>query len=463
MKLFGLTVRSPFALVRKDTSVPSGGRWSTVGRSGRDWFPGAWQRNMECDEPNTVLAFSAVYACVSRISNDIAKMPLNLIRKDSDGIWQTVEAASPFWKVLRKPNGYQNRIQFFVTWLLSKLITGNAYVLKARDGRGIVVELYVLDPNKVKVRYTAAGEVFYSIAQDDLSGVRKETNVPASEIIHDLMNPLFHPLCGVSPLYACGLAATQGRRIQWQSATFFENGANPSGVLSVPGDISDETAEQWKTQWRANFSGANRGSVAILGNGVKYEKVSMSADEAQMIEQLRWTAEDVARAFGVPLYKINAGPVPVSNNVEALNAQYYSDTLQTLIEAIELCIDEGLDLSLDLGVEFDLDVLLRMDSATQIDTLSKGIGAAIYAPNEARAKLNLRPVIGGANPLIQQQNYSLEALAKRDASADPFGTATPPTPPPTPTESPSDEADDEPAEEKASGVDILRALMPEAA
>jgi len=91
--------------------------------------------------------------------------------------------------------------------------------------------------------------------------------------------------------------------------------------------------------------------------------------------------------------------------------------------------------------------LLRMDSATQIDTLSKGIGAAIYAPNEARAKLNLRPVTGGANPLIQQQNYSLEALAKRDASADPFRTATPPPSPPTPSE--PDPEDEDEAEQRA--------------
>ena len=103
-------------------------------------FAGAWQRNIECDATDQVLAFSAVYACVSRIANDIAKMPLNLVSKDTNGIWATVEAASPFWKVLRKPNGYQNRIQFYVVWLLSKLTTGNVYVLKVRDGRGIVTD-----------------------------------------------------------------------------------------------------------------------------------------------------------------------------------------------------------------------------------------------------------------------------------------------------------------------------------
>jgi HK97 family phage portal protein len=458
MKIFGLTLRSPFAVeARKDTLVPDRGGWRRV----LEVFPGAWQRNVECDTADRVLAFSAVYACVSRISNDIAKMPLNLVSKDANGIWTAVEAASPFWKVLRKPNRYQNRIQFFVVWLLSKLTTGNTYVLKVRDGRGIVTELYVLDPTKVQVRYTASGEVFYTLFQDELSGVRDQVNVPASEIIHDLMNPLFHPLCGVSPLYACGLAATQGRRIQTQSATFFENGSNPSGVLSTPGDLPDETAAQWKRQWTENFSGANRGSVAILGNGLKYEKISMSSEESQMIEQLRWTAEDVARAFGVPLYKINAGPVPVSNNVEALNAQYYSDTLQTLIEAIELCIDEGLDLKLDMGVEFDLDVLLRMDAATQIDVLSKAVGSAIMSPDEARRKRNLGPVQGGSTPYLQQQNYSLAALAKRDASPDPFGTAPQPTPTPPPeAESANDEENDM---EKVSPVDILRALMPEAA
>ena len=288
-----------------------------------------------------------------------------------------------------------------------------------------------------------------------------QVNVPASEIIHDLMNPLFHPLCGVSPLYACGLAATQGRRIQSQSSTFFENGANPSGILSTAGDVTDEQAATWKRQWTENFSGRNRGSVAILGAGMKYEKISMSADEAQMIEQLRWTAEDVARAFGVPLYKINAGPVPVSNNVEALNAQYYSDTLQTLIEAIEICIDEGLGLALDMGVEFDLDVLLRMDSATQIDVLSKAVGSAIMSPDEARAKRNLGPVPGGKTPYLQQQNYSLAALAKRDESDDPFGTAKPPAPPAA-AALPAPQEDAPPPPAKASRVDLLKALMPEA-
>lgn len=448
MQFFGFQV----SRVRKDTGsiVPQvNSRW---------WqrilepYSGAWQRNVECDSRENVLAFAAVYACITRIANDIAKMPLLLVEKSADGIWSVVDRQSPFWPVLRKPNAWQNRIQFIICWLLSKLQTGNAYILKQRDGRGMVVALYVLDPYKVKCHYTASGQVFYALSRDDLSGLAVEVNVPASEIIHDLMNPLFHPLAGVSPLYACGMAATQGNRIQANSAVFFENNSMPSGILSAPGEIPDTEAEKWKAGWTANFSGQNRGKVAILGGGLKYEAISKTAGESQLIEQLRWTAEDVARAFGVPLYKINAGPVPVSNNVEALNAQYYSDTLQSLIEAIELCLDEGLGIgegsqNPTLGTEFDLDVLLRMDSATKIETLAKGTGAGIYAPNEARRRVNLPPVTGGASPLMQEQNYSLEALAKRDAKPDPFASAPPPAPPP-----PADDPEPDPEEERAALV-----------
>lgn len=405
---------------RKDTLVPNDGRgWRRVLES----FPGAWQSNIACDAPVSQLAFSAVYACVAHIANDISKMPINLVRKDRNGIWSPVEGPSPFWPVLRKPNAWQNRIQFVTCWLLSKLLTGNVYVLKERDGRGVVVRLYVLDPQKVQVRYTAGGQVFYVLNADDLNGLRQDTAVPASEIIHDLMNPLFHPLAGVSPLYACGMSATQGARIQKQSAQFFENAAIPSGILSSDAQIGDDLAKEYKARWQESYGGRNRGKVAVLGGGLKYQALTIPAEQAQLIEQLKWTAEDVARAFQVPAYKIGAGPMPTSNNVEALNSQYYSDVLQQHIESIELCLDEGLDLGPDTGTEFDLDVLLRMDKTALVLAEKEAVGAGIKSPNEARLRFNLPPVTGGATPYLQQQNYSLEALARRDAAPDPFETA----------------------------------------
>ena len=102
----------------------------------REPFTGAWQKNAEIDNREALLAFAAVYACVSRIANDIGKLRIKLVEFDSSlGIWTEVGGPSPFWPVLRKPNRYQNRIQFLIEWVAMKLTHGNAYILKQRDAR----------------------------------------------------------------------------------------------------------------------------------------------------------------------------------------------------------------------------------------------------------------------------------------------------------------------------------------
>lgn len=409
-------------------SVPSSRGWFRI----LEPFTGAWQRNIELSR-ECVLSFSAVFACATRIANDISKLPIDLVERSEDGIWSVVERPSPFWPVLRKPNRYQTRIKFFCCWLLSKLLNGNAYILKERDGRGIVVALHVLDPSRVQVMVSASGDVFYSLSQDALAGLEAaQVNVPSSEIIHDIFAPLFHPLCGVSPLFASGLAAAQGIQIQRNSTTFFANGSNPGGVLTAPGELTDENAKKWAAAWNENFTGANRGKVAVLGNGLKYEAISGTAEDAQLIEQLKWTVEDVARAFGMPLYKINSGPIPTSNNAEVLNSQYYTDVLQVFMEDIEACLDEGLGIgravgnteTANLGTRFDLDVLLRMDQTALVNAEKEAVGAGIKSPNESRRRFNLAPVEGGESVYLQQQNFSLSALAKRDAREDPFDTGS---------------------------------------
>ena len=152
----------------------------------------------------------------------------------------------------------------------------------------------------------------------------------------------------------------------------------------------------------------------------------------------------------MPLHKIGAGPVPTSNNVEALNQQYYDDCLQIHLESIELCLDEGLGLTnvpgQTMGTEFDLDNLLRMDSATQITSLAEGTGAGIYSINEARFKRNLPPITGGETPYLQQQNWPLDKLAEREAPALGQNEAMPALPPP-------DEPDEE--EEAKALTDLI--------
>lgn len=455
MRLFGFDIRRTKAAVQPvtwPTTVTNLGGWRSI----LEPFAGAWQRNIEIRTEN-VLSFAAVYACVTLIASDIAKLRVKLVELDRDGIWQEVERESPFWPVLRKPNRYQTRIQFFEHWMLSKLIHGNAYVLKDRDQRGIVTGLYVLDPLRCRALVAPDGAVFYAVGQDNLAGQDVQSVViPASEIIHDRMSALYHPLCGVSPISACGLAAMQGLRAQEHSATFFEHGAQPGGILTSPGVINDGDAKTMQQNWQQGFSGVNYGRVAVLGSGMTYQPLNMvNAADSQFIEQLKLSAEMVCTAYKVPPYKVNVGPAPSYNNVEALDQQYYGQCLQTHFESIELLLDEGLGLK-PLGTEFDLDDLMRMDTPSLMKAAADGIGSGGVAPNEARARwLNLGPVTGGDIPYLQQQNYSLEALAKRDALVDPFATTPAPAASPAPA---ATDDDDEPLTEDRAAQWLRKAL-----
>jgi HK97 family phage portal protein len=408
----------------------NGGWWPMIIR---EPFSGAWQSNREL-LPETLLSFYAVYACVTLISADIGKLEIRLMARDQHDIWSPTSSAA-FSPVLRKPNHYQTRIQFIENWIMSKLTRGNTYVLKERDDRGVVIALHVLDPKRVMPMITSDGDVYYQLNDDRLAAIAEDNVlVPAREVIHDRMNCLFHPLIGTSPLFACSLAARQGLAIQNNSASFFENGAQPGGILIAPGAISDETAKRLKDKWEENFSGANRGRLAVLGDGLKYESLTMNAVDAELIDQMKMTAEVVCSVFHVPGYMVGVGAAPTYNNIEALAQNYYSQCLQSLLESLELCLDEGLALPANFRTEADLDGLLRMDTATMVKTLSAGVGGGIMEPNYARRRLNLPPVTGGATPYMQQQNYSLAALDARDRNQPfaPTPSAIPATAPPEP-------------------------------
>lgn len=407
MKLFGFELS-----VKKSLQpVPSGsGGWYPVVREGT---AGAWQRG-ETIEVNTALSHSAVFACVSLISSDIAKLPIAFTSQQS-GYW--APGPHPYDPLLRRPNAYQNRQQFVSNWISSKLLHGNAYALKRRNARGTIESLHLLDPRAVEPLVSDDGAIFYRLKTSRLAGVGVDVTVPAREIIHDRGVTPFHPLVGVSPLTAAGLAASQALAIQHGSSKFFENGSRPGGLLTAPGTIQDETAARLKKHWEENYSGENAGRTAVLGDGLKYEALAVTAIDSQLIEQLNFTAQDVCRAFHVPAWKVGAGPSAPYTGVESGNLAYYSDCLQSLIESLELALDDGLDLPPNQRTELDLDHLLRMDTVSRYAAYTSAIGGGWMTPNEARRKESLPPIAGGETCYLQQQNYSLAALASRDQLA----------------------------------------------
>lgn len=424
----------------------SGGWWPVI----RESFAGAWQRGAVASVED-VATHPTFFACATLIAGDIAKCRPMLIEEDpKTGVCEEVEN-SAYSPVVRRPNHYQNRIQFYEYWILSKVFRGNAYALKARDARQVVTDLYLLDPTRVRPMVTPRGDVYYGLGQDVLAGVSEQmTVVPASEIIHDRWNCLYHPLVGLSPVYASGHAAIQALKIIDNSTRLFARGSLVGGIVTAPGAISVDTAKRLEEYWDANYNSANPeniGRVAVLGDGLKFEKPQvMSAVDAQLIDQLKWDDEKVCATLHVPPYMVSVGALPSYNNVEALGQQYFGQCLQRLFEDLELCLTEGLDLKTSFEIEFDVEALDRMDSVQRVDVATKCAAGGVLSPNEARLRFSRRlgPVPGGDTVFMQKQNWPLQML----------GSDNPPPPPkPTPPAEPPP-----PPDAKAIAAEVLREL-----
>ena len=194
----------------------------------------------------------------------------------------------------------------FELWLNAKLRHGNTVVLKIRNSRGQIKELRILDWSRVEPLVADDGEVFYRITPDRNCGITEAVTVPAREVIHDRFN-CFSSACGAAAGVCCRAGGHAGHHIQENSTSFFRNGGRPSGVIEIPGSITEENAKNWKSNWDSGYTGENAGKTAILSNGAKYNPTTFSPVDAQTVEQLKMTAEIVCSVFRVPAYKIGRG------------------------------------------------------------------------------------------------------------------------------------------------------------
>lgn len=419
MNLFGfqLTVKRAGSLRAVSDDERGWVRIFDVMRGSNGQFTGgAFQKDLPSIDPCHAQRNWTVFACETLIAGDAGKLRMQLVEEDPrTGIYEEVSVPA-FSPLLRKPNGYQTWQKFIESWVFSKL-GGNAYIFKDRDNRNVVKAMHVLDAYKVTPLVAPNGEVYYQLGDDDLAQVPEGIPpVPASEIIHDRMWCLFHPLVGISPLFASGLAALQGLDIQSSQQRFFANQSQPSGILIAPGAISDKRAGELKAMWE-KFRQSDRGGTAVLGDDLKYQQLTQNAVDSELVAQMKLSSAMICSAFHVPAYKVGVGDMPSYDNAEILNQVYYDDCLHTILRGVETLLDDGLGLLDVVGhtyhARFDLDGLLRMDSTRQIDALNKMVGAGWMKPNEARAKRNMKPVKGGDTPYLQMQNWPLQQLAER--------------------------------------------------
>ena len=294
MRLFGFDIK------RAQKAATLSGVDNIGWRSIFNFWPGqTWQNDVEVN-PRHVTANWAVFSCMTLIAGDIGKVNLQLVKRQKN-IWrpsvqpriqpghQQAERVSDPAAVHRAVDYLQARRRQYLRAQGARQARRRRRALHARP-----------EPRDACSSLPMARSI-YRLGEDDLSGLPNQMPAaPASEIIHDRMNCLFHPLVGLSPIYACGLAATQGLKIQNNSAKFFENMSRPSGVLTGPGEIKDETAKRMKDDWDENFGGDKIGRVAVLGDGLKYESMAINAVDSQMLEQLKATAEMVCSTFHVP-------------------------------------------------------------------------------------------------------------------------------------------------------------------
>jgi HK97 family phage portal protein len=421
--------------------TPVAGSWGWArggaGFSMKEPFAGAWQMNVEekqCD----ILCYPTLYACLSRISRDIGTLPFLLQQEDSSGIWNNVDnpAYSP---VLRKPNHYQTAQQFREAWALSLLIHGNTYVLKQRDERNVVVKLYVLDPCRVMPMVAETGDVFYQLNYPTADNLLPNTYpgeqiiVPAREIIHDRLNTFHHQLIGVPPLCAAYWPVVKNLKILKNAASYFANGANPGGILTAPAGMTEANAEEVKNYWNTNFSGTNSGKVAVIGADMKFTSFAFKSSDSQLVEQLRYSDEQICQPFGVPPFIVGIGSIPAGMKVDDMMGMYERLALGPIIDGMETQLEEGLSISWPLGIEMDTDPLLRMDPQKRAEVWGKMGSDGLATPNEGRRRFNLRPLEGGDTVYKQMQDLPLAEAAKNTVQPK-EAPAPEPDPDPEPTE-----------------------------
>lgn len=402
-----------FGFLKKKAVSPVPGAWRNAWRVISEPFSGAWQKNVT-ETQGDLLTYPTLYACIYRIASDFGKLPFTLRKREKSGVW--VEVESPAYSpVLRKPNHYQTAAQFREHWMITKLVSGNAYLLKRRDDRGVVTQLYVLDPNRVMPMASDSGAVFYQLQTDAINSLPEGYPadglvVPASEIIHDRCMTIHHPLIGVPPMAAAYWPAVKNMKILRSATEFFANNAQPGGILYAPAGMTEEDGEALKKFWEENYTGSNAGKIAVVGADMKFTQFSMKSIDSQMVEQMKHSDEQICQPFGIPPFKIGIGSIPDGIDVDGLNQIYYSDALQTHIEHAELLLDEGLKISRPLGVEMDIEPLIRMDEGKRADVAVKLVGGGVETPNEGRLRFNHAPLVGGDTVYMQQQDYPLDQV-----------------------------------------------------
>jgi len=359
---------------------------------------------------DTVLSLSAVWACVNLIAGTIASLPLVVYRTDTQGR-RTVARDHKLYRVLHdSPNYDQTAVDFWEFVSASIELWGNAYARISRSGSE-VVSLHPIAPNLVSVRRLASGTIEYRWTEDGKSFVETDKTM-----LH-IRGFGGNPLGGMSTLHFGRHAFSLARAVDRSAGSTFKHGLRPSGVLTFEKWLSPEQRQVAEDKLNEKFLGAmNAGRPLILEGGTKWAQLTISPDDAQLLQSRGFSIEEICRFFGTPPFMIGHTEKSTSwgTGLEQQTLGFQKFTLRRRLKRIEQALEKQLltpnDRANRITIEFNLEGLLRGDSAGRARFYQQMTQIGAMTINEVRALENLPPVEGGDVPRMQMQNMPITEI-----------------------------------------------------
>ena len=362
----------------------------TVG-SGYTFFMGNTTSGKTVTE-RSAMQMTAVYACVRILSEAIAGLPLHLYRYKPDG-GKEKAIDHPLYLLLHdEPNPEMSSFVFRETLMTHLLLWGNAYAQIIRNGRGEVIALYPLMPNKMSVERNESGQLYYQYLRSvDEPGGKSETVILLpSDVLH-IPGLGFDGLVGYSPIAMAKNAIGLAIATEEYGSKFFANGAAPSGVLEHPGTIKDP--QKVRESWMSQFGGSqNSGKIAVLEEGLKYTPISISPEQAQFLETRKFQINEIARIFRVPPHMLADLEKSSFSNIEQQSLEFVKYTLDPWVIRWEQSIQRTLLTPAekkDYFVKFNVEGLLRGDYQSRMSGYATARQNGWMSANDIRELENL--------------------------------------------------------------------------
>lgn len=358
---------------------------------------------------DSALKFTAVYAAVKILSENVAALPKSVLKANKNGY---VEAKKhPAYKLLKtEPNGYTDNFAFWFSMIADLEGKGNAFSIIERNQDGDPVALHHVSPDYVTISVVNGRKVFIVNHPDPAFRFLNGTYLDF-EMLH-IMLFTEDGIWGIDPIVYNAAAIGRGIATQKFSAEFYRRGGNIKGTLETDQVLGDDAYKRFMDHYNAskNFD------TPLLEYGIKYKAVGITPVAAQLIQSETLSIQDIARIFSIPPHLLAELSHATFSNIEQQNIFFASYSLRPLCKRIEQQIECKLFTSDEQGtysVKFDLKGMMRGDDAARANYYSQGINNGWMTPNEARKQEGYPALPGLDRPRVPLNYDEIDSNGNR--------------------------------------------------